>query len=145
MAPGRSNKNEAGGLPFIPDNEAYLGPFRSILSAHERHPDKAWLVLACDLPFIQEETIADLFAQRDTNKSATAFMNQSSGFLEPLIAIWEPESLQAAMVFGKEGGKCPRRFLMSQSIKEARAANEQQLMNANLPADYEKAKGVFNG
>lgn len=138
-------KAEAGGLPAIPDKEAYLGPFRSILSAHEQHPDKAWLVLACDLPFITEETIANLFAERDSSKAATAFMNHSSGFLEPLIAIWEPESLQAAKAYGAEGGKCPRKFLMSQPIKKARAANEQQLMNANFPEDYQKAKEALNG
>lgn len=137
-------QEEADGLPCIPDNEAYLGPFRSILSAHESYPAKAWLVLACDLPFIKKETIARLFAERDPGKAATAFMNHSSGFLEPLVAIWEPESLQVAKAYGAEGGKCPRKFLMSQHIKRARAADERELMNANFPADYQKAKEMFN-
>lgn len=137
-------QQEEDGLPLVLDNDAYPGPFRSILSAHDAHPEKAWLVVACDLPFLTEASLLQLVAERDPSKAATAFFNRSSGFLEPLIALWEPQSLELAQTYVAEGGKCPRKFLMSLDIKQLQAHNEQELANANFPADYELARKALH-
>src|SRR5688572_32165975 len=36
----------------VVDQHENLGPIAGILAAQAQHPDVAWLVLACDLPFL---------------------------------------------------------------------------------------------
>ena len=138
-----TQQEEVAGFPLILDNEGYNGPFRSILAAHDAYPDKAWLVVACDLPYLTEKTIQKLVEKRDSSKMATTYYNESSGFLEPLITIWEPAGLEKAKAYGAEGGKCPRKFLMNEEIRQVRADNDEELKNANYPEDYEQAKKVL--
>ncbi|HEV2287139.1 MAG TPA: NTP transferase domain-containing protein, partial [Steroidobacteraceae bacterium] len=40
------------GFEQIEDTRENLGPIAGIIAAQERHPDRAWLVLACDLPLL---------------------------------------------------------------------------------------------
>ncbi|MGZ3929685.1 MAG: NTP transferase domain-containing protein, partial [Mucilaginibacter sp.] len=40
----------------LEDSFIGLGPFGAILSAFREQPDKAWLVVACDLPLLETET-----------------------------------------------------------------------------------------
>ncbi|GAB3811951.1 molybdenum cofactor guanylyltransferase [Pontibacter rugosus] len=130
--------------PVIWDDEYYQGPFRSLLSAHKAYPDKAWLVVACDLPFLTDQAITKLIEARDAAKPATAYYNEESGFLEPLIAIWEPEALEQALLYAADGNRCPRKFLMSQDIKQLPVKQGQELVNANYPEDYEQAKEALS-
>ena len=51
---------------------------------------KAWLVLACDLPFLDRATLQHLIAQRASARLATAYRSSSDGQPEPLCAIFEP-------------------------------------------------------
>lgn len=127
-------------VAVVVDDDRYQGPFRSLLSAYQAYPDKAWLVLACDLPFFNEQVLAQLVQERNSSKQATAFFNASSGFLEPLIAIWEPESLQQAQTYAAAGGRCPRKLLMELEIKQLTARQEKLLTNANYPEEYKTAR-----
>lgn len=136
-------QEEVSEFPLIFDKEVYNGPFRSILAAHDVYPDKAWLVVACDLPYLTENTIQKLVEERDSRKKATTYYNESSGFLEPLITIWEPTGLQKAKEYVAEGGKCPRKFLLNEDIKQLTCENDKELRNANYPADYEEAKKIL--
>jgi len=38
----------------IPDSHENLGPIAGLLAAQARHPEAAWLVLACDLPLLDD-------------------------------------------------------------------------------------------
>ncbi|GHA80701.1 molybdenum cofactor guanylyltransferase [Pontibacter akesuensis] len=136
----KEQQNEAGEQPVIWDDTQYEGPFRSILAAHKAHPTTAWFMLACDLPFLTEKTVEKLIQERDAGKAATVYYNEGSGFLEPLIAIWEPAALAQAMEYAADGSRCPRKFLLSQDIKQLSVAKGQELLNANYPEDYEQAK-----
>ena len=42
----------------IIDNYSDIGPVAGVLSAMEEHPAVDWLVVACDLPNVSEDTIA---------------------------------------------------------------------------------------
>jgi molybdopterin-guanine dinucleotide biosynthesis protein A len=44
----------------ILDENVYGGPLNGILSASHTHPDKAWLIVAVDLPHVNERTIRSL-------------------------------------------------------------------------------------
>lgn len=133
-------QNLEKGQEFIVDEDLYGGPLNGLLSAHHQFADKAWLILAVDLPLITTETIQKLLKERDSSKMATAYATAASKLPEPLIAIWEPASLVKAEEYAKADKFCPRKFLISADIKLVFPANDEELFNANFYADYLEAK-----
>ncbi|KAB8123054.1 molybdenum cofactor guanylyltransferase [Komagataeibacter medellinensis] len=71
------------------------GPMVGVLSAHVVYSDVAWLVVACDLPMLDDTTLATLVHGRDATLAATAYESESDGLPEPLCTIWEPATLAA--------------------------------------------------
>ena len=49
-------------LPRIVDGVVGQGPIAGIAAAQAAHPDAAWLVVACDLPFLDDTTLDHLVA-----------------------------------------------------------------------------------
>lgn len=126
---------------YVIDNNEYRGPLNGILSAHKNHPNVAWLVLACDLPLLNQGALNKLVLQRDETKVATAYATKESQLPEPLVAIWEPQGLQKAIDYMKTaGGSCPRKFLINSDVKIIFSDNEEVLYNANSLSEYEFAK-----
>jgi len=80
------------GLPVIVDEHHDAGPIAGIAAAQRAHPDAAWLVVACDLPFLDAATLEHLVSHRDPARAATAYRSAYDGLPEPLCAIWEPSS-----------------------------------------------------
>ena len=120
------------------DQDRYRGPLNGILSAHAENPQVAWLVLACDLPLMDKESLELLIRQRDPAKAATAFATEVSGLPEPLAAIWEPAGLRDAMDYMKTAASsCPRKFLLQSDIRLVIAGQDAVLANANDPAERE--------
>ncbi len=135
-------------VPFtnqtIQDNYPTKGPINGILSAMTQYPDKAWLVLAVDLPFVTEQTIHHLISSRNTRKLATAFATKESGLPEPLVAIWEPHSVEALREHHLiEDKRCPRKFLINNDIELVHPKDDLELYNANNPEEFEQAKSMI--
>ncbi len=128
------------GEEYILDENLYQGPLNGILSAHHHFPDKAWMVLAVDLPHITNKTIEALTGERDPAKLATVYVTHLSQNPEPLIAIWEPAALEEAEKYIKEGNHCPRKFLTGRDIKKLFPQDDIELFNANYYTDYLEAK-----
>ncbi|RYC52651.1 NTP transferase domain-containing protein [Flagellimonas olearia] len=125
----------------IVDRNEYRGPFNGILSAHASHPNVAWLVLACDLPLLDLESIKQLVEQRDSDSSATSFATNQTKLPEPLITIWEPEGLQKAITHLETSeSSCPRKFLLNTNTKLVFPQQDEVLYNANSLSEYEFAK-----
>lgn len=125
---------------FIQDQDQYRGPFNGILSAHDAFPDASWLILACDLPFMNEKSISHLIQNRDPKKTATVFATHKTGLPEPLCALWEPKGLKNAKKWlASSETTCPRKFLINSDIKLVFPENDQILFNANSRSDYEAA------
>lgn len=128
-------------LNKIIDSNAYRGPFNGILTAHMLFPEAAWLVLACDLPLIDLDTLKLLCESRAQEKDATALATHKSGLPEPLAAIWEPQGLQKAIEYlqGAESS-CPRKFLIGANTALVFPETDQKLWNANSKEDYEEVQ-----
>jgi molybdopterin-guanine dinucleotide biosynthesis protein A len=76
----------------IVDEHDDAGPIAGIAAAQTAHPAAAWLVVACDLPFLGAATLEHLVSHRDPARAATAYRSAHDGLPEPLCAIWEPAS-----------------------------------------------------
>lgn len=120
------------------------GPINGILSAMTQFPNKAWLVLAVDMPFVNEETIQQLITNRNKNKIATAFATKESDLPEPLAAIWEPGAEELVKQhYIVEDKRCPRKFLIDKDIELVYPADDLELYNANNPDEYQHAKSLI--
>lgn len=128
----------------IVDSLDVKGPLNGLLSAHEAFPLKAWLVLAVDLPFINESTIERLVDERDKTLFATSIVNENK-IPEPLVAIWEPQALKKLKEYSLNGAEIyPRKFLTESSIKSIHPKDDTELFNVNDKMDYEKAKSIID-
>jgi molybdopterin-guanine dinucleotide biosynthesis protein A len=125
--------------PQIVDRAADLGPLAGLLAAQAQHPQVAWLVVACDLPLLDEPTLRQLLRARDPRRIATAYRSSHDGLPEPLCAIYEPASAPALRAQVAAGTSCPRRFLRSVDTLLLEEPNVRALDNINTPADYGSA------
>jgi len=125
------------GFPVIEDSIEGQGPMIGILSAFQRDPEAAWLIVACDLPFLTEKTVNHLVKHRNASKLATAFHNPETGFPEPLITIWEPEARKSLLDFREAGYLCPRKVLINSDIELLEAVETEELRNVNDAHEYE--------
>ncbi|HVW12186.1 MAG TPA: NTP transferase domain-containing protein [Mucilaginibacter sp.] len=128
----------------LPDTFTGLGPYGAILSAFREAPDCAWLVVACDLPLLDTETIQFLIGNRDVSKIAAAYQSPYDEFPEPLIAIWEPKSYPVLLSFLSQGYSCPRKVLINSDPKLIEATYPDALTNVNTPEELEKIKKVIH-
>jgi molybdenum cofactor guanylyltransferase len=131
--------------PFaqIRDTLQNAGPVAGLLAAQARHPEAAWLVLACDLPFVDEATLVHLLRARAPTRAATAYRSSHDGLPEPLCAIWEPRSHGPLSEYVAGGRTCPRRFLLGADTELLDEPNPQALDNVNTPEEYRSAMTAF--
>ncbi len=122
-------------LPLLIDSVPGDGPAVGILSAFEKDPDSPWLIMACDMPLIDEENLKLLIEQRDPTKVATCFENTERNWPEPLFTIWEPASVIDIKKYVSMGKPCPRKILMNSNIKMILPSDQTVLKNFNTPED----------
>ena len=130
--------------PLIVDSVEGGGPIVGIRSALAAHPEAAWLVLACDLPFLTDAAIEQLISERDPTVLATAYRSAHDGLPEPLCAIWEPAAAAAIAAYSQSGGICPRKFLRTHPVKLLEARDRRALDNINTPEEYAFAQGALD-
>lgn len=130
--------------PVIEDTFTGLGPYGAILSAFREQPDAAWLVIACDLPLMDDATLRNLVAWRNSSSVATAYHSPVTNFPEPLIAIWEPKSYPVLLSFLAQGYSCPRKVLINSDITLLNAPQQEALTNVNTPEELEKVKSMIH-
>jgi len=128
----------------IHDRLIDMGPGGGIVSALMEHEKVAWLVIACDLPYLEEKTIEHLIEKRDPFKVATCYRSNENQLPEPLCAIYEPQARQKFFQFFAGGYSCPRKMLINSNVLNIDLLNENALANANTPSDFKKAKERLN-
>jgi molybdopterin-guanine dinucleotide biosynthesis protein A len=133
------------GYDAIVDQLPDLGPIGGIHAALHTHPDKAWLILACDLPFLDSATLARLIAERDESRLATAYRSSLDGMPEPLCAIYEPASRSVIAQWIEAGERCPRKFLARDDVRLLTLATTHALHNVNTPEEYAAAQSPPDG
>jgi molybdopterin-guanine dinucleotide biosynthesis protein A len=130
--------------PRIVDRGDVEGPIAGISAALAEHPDVAWLVLACDLPFLDAATLDLLIAQRDPGRDATAFRSTHDGLPEPLCAIFEPHARLGLAAHLAGGRNCPRKFLIRANTRLLDQPNPRALDNVNTVAEYGAAMAALD-
>lgn len=123
------------------DHYDYPGPINGILSAFHTHPDNSWLIIAVDMPMVNENVLKLLIENRDRKKVATCFKHLVEGsFPEPLLTIWEPLAYPLLLSYVNAGKISPRGFLEIADVKSIPVPDERILLNINSPQE----KSLFN-
>ena len=133
------------GLVTLPDTFLNLGPLGGLLSAFQADPDAAWLVLACDLPFLTRATLEFLVTNRQPARAATSFRSPWNDFPEPLVTIWEPRSYGQLLRFLSLGYSCPRKALINSDIELLAPPVPGELRNVNTPEERAAAEHELIG
>jgi len=128
----------------LPDTFFDVGPLGGILSAFQSQPGKAWLVVACDLPLINEETLQFIITNRNTTNIATTYKNPFDGLPEPLMTIWEPESYQVLLTSLENKVTSPRAILMKNEITMLQAPYPEAMLNVNTPEDAAEISKILD-
>lgn len=131
--------------PRIVDGIADLGPIAGILAAQARDPHAGWLIVACDLPFLDGATLDHLIAHRDVAADATAYRSVHDGLPEPLCAIFEPHSRAGLIAHVAAGRSCPRKFLIGARTRLLEPVDARALDNVNSGAEYWEAMQTIQG
>lgn len=123
------------GYEYIEDIEVDAGPFGGLYSAFNVNPEAAWLVVACDFPLLDLQTIRYLIDHRNPNVLATAYQNDSDLLPEPLLTIWEPMAFPILKLALHERKTSLRHLLIDNSTELIRAENPALLLNVNTKED----------
>lgn len=132
------DSSERTRYPLIVDRYENIGPVAGILSAMDFDPQLAWLVLACDLPNVTEETLQALVAARRPQQPFTAFRSSHNDLPEPLCAVYEPGARQLLDGFVHDGIACPRKIMIRSNTCLLAQADPAWLLNVNTPQDLER-------
>ncbi len=133
-------EEEISDFASISDKFLGLGPFGAIASAFQEDPDAAWLVVPCDLPLLGEEELEKLIMHRNPFKNGTAYLNNETGFPEPLISIWEPKMYKQMLHFLTQGFSCPRKVLINSDVELIQVEDQTFMTNVNTPEELEKVQ-----
>lgn len=119
----------------IVDRFEGIGPIAGILSALQEQPQVDWLVVACDLPNIDAETLRYLLDNRGESQPFTAYKSSHDGLPEPLCALYRPGAAAIIEAFVDEGIVCPRKILIRSDTLLLEQPNPRALDNVNTPDD----------
>lgn len=121
----------------IVDRFEGIGPVAGILSAMSEYPDVDWLVVACDLPNIDETTLTYLLDHYSDSQPFTAFVSSHDGLPEPLCALYRAGSDRLVREFVDDGVNCPRKILIRSDTNLLEQPDPAALDNVNTPDDLD--------
>ncbi len=127
-----------GDLPILFDQFRNLGPIGGILTAMQAYPEAAWLVIACDLPYLRRPVLEHILEKRRPSKMATAFRSSLDGLPEPLCAIYEPSIRMRLFEALGLGFSCPRKVLLNSNSLLLDPYDDIALTNVNTPDEYHR-------
>jgi len=135
--PDQQDESERSQFTQIVDRYQDMGPVAGILSAMDSYPEVDWLVVACDLPNIDAQTISYLLEQRSAEKPFTAYTSSHDGLPEPLCAVYASGSGAIVKGFVADGIHCPRKMLIRSDSLLLTQPNPRALDNVNTPDDLQ--------
>lgn len=113
------------------------GPLAGMLAALRSEPDADWLVLACDLPRLDVETLTHLVSSRQPGECFLSYRSEFDGLPEPLCAFYAAEALPILEQFQADGIRCPRKVLIRNHCRLLEPVSPRALDNANTPDDWQ--------
>ena len=118
--------------------EEVKGPLCGIISAMHNYPDEHWLVIACDLPNLDDVALRKLVREFESDSpQLIAYKSSYDGLPEPLCAIYPSGSARELLEYSRKlKNHCPRKILMKMNAKLVDQDNPTSLENVNTNSEY---------
>ena len=115
------------------------GPLCGILSAMYNHPSVNWLVIACDLPNLDDNVLRKLVREFESESpQLIAYKSSYDGLPEPLCAIYPSECARELLTHSRKFKTyCPRKILMAMNARLVEQDNPTSLNNVNTTSEYD--------
>lgn len=125
---------------FIADKYPHIGPIAGIVSVFEADQltNQPLLVLATDMPLVNQEILTRLLLYRNPQKLATMYQHPGTGFLEPLCAIYEPSAYFELKRGITEKEYSMQRILKREQLNILDIDSPDLLKNINTPEELER-------
>lgn len=136
----QSDDSERSKYLQIVDRYDDMGPVAGILSAMDQEGAVNWLVLACDLPNIDDQTISYLLQHSSGRHPFTAYRSSFDGLPEPLCALYRRDAAQLIRQFVDAGTICPRKIMINSDTELLDQPNPSALDNVNTPDDLKTSR-----
>lgn len=118
------------------DKYPETGPLGGLLTALAAFPDVPWLIVPCDLPQLDSDTLQYLLSNRNPNTPVTAFWDADHTGAEPLVSLWEPSAGPMLGAWFRAGNRSPQRFLSTHPVTLIDVPDARVFDNVNDWADY---------
>jgi molybdopterin-guanine dinucleotide biosynthesis protein A len=135
---GQRSEPLRSGMRQIVDSIEGIGPAAGLLAAHAAHPQAAWLVVACDLPLLDDATLEALIHARDGRHVAIGYRSGHDDLPEPLCTLWEPAALDHLEQQVRAGWNSLRGTLAQVDMLLLPTPPDPVLDNANTPQERER-------
>jgi len=121
------------GLAWVADADGCRGPMAGILGALRSRPDARWVVTPCDLPLLRGAAVRWLLQNR--RPGAWVVLPSLGGFVEPLLALYEPEARALVEKAAATGKHALHRLASSPRVVTAEPPDDLRRcwFNANTP------------
>ena len=124
------------------DDRVFNGPLYAFAEALNQIGDKLqtnWiLLLSCDLPYLDSETINQWILQLDqVPDDAIAYLAKNPrGFSEVLCGFYRIECKSSLIEYINQGGRSFQQWLRSQTVEELIWSNQKIFFNCNTPDEW---------
>lgn len=95
------------------------------------------LLLACDLPNLNGETLQDWMQQLDVESETIAVVPKSTKGWEPLCGFYRSNSLPSLKAYLQSGDRSFQDWLDRETVQELQVSDRRVLLNCNSPEDLE--------
>ncbi len=126
----------------INDEHTGLGPVGGLATLMGQHPKNAWLITACDMPFLQTDNLAAIIQERDPLRYGTCFMQKDRIGVEPMCAIYEPKFIVPLFESMSRRELSLSRIINDLPFKHIKVQDRFRgnFMNTNTHEEYEVAR-----
>jgi molybdopterin-guanine dinucleotide biosynthesis protein A len=137
------NQENLGLKNTILDEYEGEGPLSGIISAL-RATEQSILVLGIDMPLITTQSIETLIKQRNWDLLTTTYYNDHSNKWEPMLSIWEIETLPCLEEYFTNGGRSIQQFLNQYGNQRVPILDGNEFTNVNTPEEYERLQNKID-
>lgn len=140
-----ANQHQVFDQKFLVDAEAYqsLGPPAAWLSIFD-HYASAIITIGVDYPYFDDIELQHLISQRDKNCIASVLYNETTGFYEPMLGIYELSFFKLLIDAKSTQPISIQNILRNNQTKKVIPLNSSSIQSVDTMDDYEKVKSILH-
>ena len=129
----------------LSDDHLYknIGPMGALLTAYKAFPDKNFVVIGCDYPFLTIATMNIFISSVVSKKQPVAFYNESVNLYEPLLAYYAASNDDGIKKIFADGNYSLQYFLRQQQADRFTNFKSAEIKSIDTTEEMEAAQQQF--